>query len=197
MSSEEGYVKFRCIFSEDAPPDAEAVALLNKYRRELYRKGLIGCREGIGYGNLSLRLPDTNKFIISGTKTGCIPYTNEQHYTLVEKFDIAANTVHCRGPVSASSESLTHAALYQADPAIRAVIHVHHAGLWKSLLNKLPTTPATAAYGTADMAFDIIHLYAEGDLPEKKIAIMGGHEEGIISFGASPEEAADILSSYL
>ena len=46
----------------------------------------------------------------------------------------------CIGPIQASSASLTHAAIYQANPDINAVIHVHDRDLWENLLDRVPTT---------------------------------------------------------
>jgi hypothetical protein len=43
------------------------------------------------------------------------------------------------------------------------------------------------------MGRDMARLLRETDLPRRKLLVMGGHEEGIITFGNSPAEATQIL----
>ena len=108
-------------------------------RRRLYQvrqpldARLIGQYEdlGIGYGNISVRRGSCDLFLISGTQTGHLPATDERHYSLVTDCDIRNNIVRCSGPVQASSEAMTHAAIYALGDAIGAVVHVHSAELWK------------------------------------------------------------------
>jgi ribulose-5-phosphate 4-epimerase/fuculose-1-phosphate aldolase len=92
-----------------------------------------------------------------------------------------------------SSECMTHAMFYQADPAVGAVIHVHHLEFWKRLLGRVPTTARDVEYGTPGMANEILRLYRETDLPCRKLAAMAGHEEGIIAIGRDLDEASKIL----
>ncbi|MGB0514487.1 MAG: class II aldolase/adducin family protein, partial [Wenzhouxiangellaceae bacterium] len=123
------------------------------------------------------------RFIISGTQTGHIERTGPGHWSTVTEYDIDANRVLCEGPVQASSEALTHAAIYELDPAIGAIAHVHSAELWTRLLNRLPTTAPDVPYGTPDMAREFGRLYRETDFAESGVAVMAGHEEGIVAFG--------------
>ena len=58
---------------------------------------------------------------------------------------------------------------------------------------KVSTTEKNVSYGTPEMAKEIIRLFKQDNLIDKKILVMSGHEEGIISFGANLEEAANIL----
>ena len=191
---DEGYIKFDCHWREAPPPPAEEIAGLMRWRDRLHALGLIGVYpDGIGFGNVSIRWPDGNTFIISGTQTGAIPELDTAGYTSVVRFDIAANRVWCRGPVRASSESLTHAAIYAASSEVGAVLHVHHAGAWEALLGTLPTTRADVPYGTPAMARELEWLLRESDLPTVKVAVMAGHREGIIAFGAAPDEAGEKL----
>ena len=76
---------------------------------------------------------------------------------------------------------------------IQAVAHIHSNQLWTNFLNILPTTSPTTPYGTPEMAAEILHLYKTTDLPTKKILAMAGHPDGLISFGATPEECATLL----
>ena len=134
---------------------------------------------------------DGDTFVISGTQTGHIARTDESHYARVTRCDIPANRVHCEGPVQASSEALTHAAIYALDPAIGAVVHVHDAALWRDLGGRIPTTSGDVPYGTPEMAQEFRRLYEETDFPAVGVAVMGGHEEGLVSFGTDVAEAAE------
>jgi hypothetical protein len=59
----------------------------------------------------------------------------------------------------ASSESLTHAAVYSGDGAAGAVIHCHADALWQRLVGRVPTTSAEVAYGTPEMAGEVLRLF--------------------------------------
>jgi L-ribulose-5-phosphate 4-epimerase len=47
------------------------------------------------------------------------------------------------------------------------------------------------------MAKEIKRLFEETSLRSEKIIVMGGHEEGIISFGKNLEEAANVMLDIL
>jgi len=190
---DEGYTKYAVEWHRAAPLPAATVAELNACRNRLYAAGLVGYYEdhGVGFGNVSIRDGDGPGFIISGTGTGDIAHTDKRHYSRVTEYDIDANRVVCRGPVQASSEALTHAAIYELDPQIRAVAHGHSAQLWQRLIDRAPTTAAEVAYGTPEMAREFGRLYRETDFAESGIAVMAGHEEGIVAFGADIEQAAE------
>ena len=145
---------------------------------------------GIGFGNISIRCGDPGQFLITGTQTGHIASTTDQHYSLVTNYDIERNEVFCSGPVQASSEAMTHAAIYELDPSIAAVVHVHSRSLWDRHMNRLPTTNPDVAYGTPEMAREFRRLYTDSIFDSEGIAVMGGHDEGLISIGESLEQAA-------
>ena len=191
---DEGYTKYQCKWINSQPLSFDEIAELNKWRNKFYKLGLIGEYDnGIGFGNISIRYSQPVQFIVSGTQTGNLPTLNEQHYTRVTDFDLEKNFLSCCGPIQASSESLTHATLYQANPTVNAVIHVHHLQLWQQLMYKVPTTAIEVAYGTPEMAKEILRLFQKDNLMQTKVVVMSGHEEGIISFGRNLEEAGNIL----
>ncbi len=194
---DEGYTKYECDWELAPALPADAVEELNAWRNRLHDKGLVGYypEHGVGFGNVSIREGDGDAFIISGTQTGHIARTDESHYARVTRCDIPANRVCCEGPVQASSEALTHAAIYALNPAIRAVVHVHDAALWRKLTGHIPTTSDEVSYGTPEMAREFHRLYEETDFPSRGVAVMGGHEEGIVSFGAGIAEAAERILS--
>ena len=47
-----------------------------------------------------------------------------------------------------------------------------------------------------EMAEEVIRLFKETDVKEKKILAMAGHEEGVVSFGKNLKEAGQILLEY-
>lgn len=194
---DEGYIKFNCDWIKAGPIDSNLIQELNVWRDTLYKLGLIGVyNNGIGFGNLSFRI-ENNSFLISGSATGNLKKLNENHYSLVTDYDLLNNTLTCTGPIKASSESLSHAAIYEYSPRINAVIHIHSISLWEKLKNKVPTTSEKATYGTPEMAFEIKRLFKETLVTDEKIIVMGGHQEGIIAFGKTLEEAGKILLERL
>jgi ribulose-5-phosphate 4-epimerase/fuculose-1-phosphate aldolase len=193
---DEGVIKFNCTWIKEEPLNTECVSELNTWRGKMYKKALIGCTEdSIGYGNISIRRG--NHFIISGSGTGKIEHLTAEHYTVVTEYNIETNSLTAKGPAIASSESLTHAMLYQCCEDINAVIHVHHFRLWKKLLQFYPFTRQDVSYGTTEMATEIQRLFKESSIAEHKLFAMGGHEEGIIAFGKDLEEAGKLVLDHL
>lgn len=191
---DEGVTKYRCELEIAAPPEVDAIKNLMHCRDRLFAQGLIGVYpDGIGYGNVSLRIADSNRFYITGTQTGHKPALTTADYCEVTDYDIAQNRVRCRGKIAASSESMTHAAVYELNQAIGAIIHVHSRDLWQKCMHRLPTTAAAVAYGTPAMAAEMRRLYETSELPRLKMLIMAGHEEGLITFGATLAEAEQVL----
>ena len=186
MHDEKGYIQFRCDWT-DAPPPVVPPELV-AWRNRLHAMNLIGVYpDGIGFGNISIREP----FIISGTATGHLEVAKADHFAEIVSFDIAGNAVNCSGRVKASSESLSHAAVYAADPAARAVIHVHHLAAWESLRGRAPTTDPAAEAGTPAMADAIAGLVHAG------FFVMGGHREGLVACGRTLDEAGERLLAAL
>jgi ribulose-5-phosphate 4-epimerase/fuculose-1-phosphate aldolase len=101
----------------------------------------------------------------------------------------------CKGPIKASSESLTHAAIYRSDKKTNAIIHVHNLNIWTSLIDTVPTTLKHVQYGTPEMAYEIMRLFKETNFREK-IIVMAGHKSGIITFGNNLKEAGKVLLDY-
>lgn len=188
---EKGYVQFRCDWEPAAAPVDPVVAGLVAWRNCLRRLGLIGVYpDGIGYGNVSGRAAG-GTFVISGTATGGLEEVSPEHFTKVTAYDLASNALSCRGPVRASSESLSHAAVYATDPAVGVVLHVHHFATWDRLNGVVPTTDPRAEAGTPGMAGAIADLLRIG-VPDG-LFVMGGHCEGLIAFGGTADEAGERL----
>jgi len=201
---EEGVIKFHLDFKDAAAVPADTLTELNRWRNILWQQALIGQDpgryEGYGFGNVSQRSGDFNapqgkrSFIISGTQTGHLPELDNSHYAHVKTYDAASNSVTAKGPIKPSSESLTHGMIYDLDNAIHVVLHVHSPDIWLAADSLgIPVTDTTVPYGTPKMAEEVQRLFNETDVREKKIFSMGGHEDGVVSFGISAEEAGDVL----
>ena len=74
-----------------------------------------------------------------------------------------------------------------------AVVHIHNYPLWDRYLGILPTTSPEVEYGTPTMANEITRILTLPKTLQKKVIIMGGHEEGIFAFGKTIEEAVSLI----
>ncbi len=190
---ETGVIKFNCNWVKEDPLNNNLLIDLNLWRDKMFDLGFIGVNEeGIGYGNMSIRLRK-NEFIITGSATGKLKKLTNKQYTKVVDYDLEKNSLTSVGSIIASSESLTHAVIYEYDKNINAVIHIHNLELWGKLMNKIPTTNKSVEYGTPAMAKEIIRLFDETNLKNEKMLVMAGHEEGIISFGKDLNEAGNLI----
>lgn len=191
--NDEGVIKFNCEWTRSGPLEDRVIKDLNYWRHKMHQLGLIGVNEdGIGYGNISFRFRK-NEFIISGSGTGKLTTLTGEHYAHITAYDIKRNSVSSTGGTIASSESLTHAMIYEYASDMHAVIHVHHFNMWKKLLETLPATAEDVAYGTPEMANEIARLFKDQNLYQNKIFGMAGHHGGVVSFGKSLEEAGELL----
>jgi L-ribulose-5-phosphate 4-epimerase len=189
------YVKFAYECVRPNVPAFKQLAQLNECRRKLCELHLLGVdSNGIGFGNLSVRDGATGNFYVTGSATGGLPELTFAHCVRVVAYDFEKNSVRYEGCAIPSSESLTHAAIYQFDPTACAVIHCHDCVLWATLLDRVPTTSRIAAYGTLQMVNEIIRLFNVSDVRTRKIFVMAGHEGGIVAFGENLEDAFDTLT---
>ena len=165
------------------------------WRRRLHELGLIGAdAAGIGYGNLSVRLYSSPGFLITGTQSSGLAEVDQRDFARVTVVDLDRNYLRSIGERPPSSEALTHAALYQVNGAIRAVVHVHSPSIWNEWRDRLPTSRDAVAYGTPEMGYEMIRLHKRKALGGRGAIVMGGHPDGVIAFGPSlAEAAAEIL----
>lgn len=194
---DEGYIKFDAHWAHKPALPVEWVEPLNAFRQKLYEQGLIGAYpNGIGFGNISCRCGQSDQFIISGSKTGNLSLLDERHYALVTEVEADKNRLKCEGPIVASSESMSHAVIYEECPEAQAVIHIHNLGMWQRLMHKVPTTAADAPYGSPEMVKSIRQLLHRTDLRRQRIFVMEGHEEGVFTFGDSLGAAHEVLMDW-
>ena len=197
MAEQEGVIKF----SLDFAPSEESRQIdieLHAWRALLHGYDLIGQvphrYEGFGFGNLSQR--EAIGFSITATQTGGRQSLSDTDYAWVTAWSLEKNALSATGLTPPSSESLTHAAIYEAQPEVRFVFHVHSPNLWtERAILELPETGAEIPYGTVEMAHALKALAANQGV--EGIAAMAGHEDGIVSWSKSAVGAGLLLMNGL
>jgi ribulose-5-phosphate 4-epimerase/fuculose-1-phosphate aldolase len=201
---EEGVIRFDLEFTGALPVTIPALDELNAWRLILRQLGLVGQDSerygGYGFGNISWRLPpfdapeNHRPFIISGSQTGHLTELSDDGFATVSAYDASLNRVVATGPIKPSSESLTHGSVYNVNNDIRVILHVHSPAIWHcaSILN-LPSTDVHVTYGTPAMAQEVGRLFEDVDHIETGVFVMGGHEDGVIAFGRTVDEAGSVL----
>lgn len=181
---DEGYIKYHTKQIDSKAPKHKNLNVLNEVRTELFDKRLIGVYpNGIGFGNLSIRKKG-NQFIITGSATGAKRKLSLKKYCLVKDFDIKKNRVCSKGKIKASSEAMTHGAVYSENSNINCVIHIHSKEIFDFMVkNKYPSTPQNAAFGSPDLALAIAKLVKK-QKAVKGIIVLKGHQDGVIAYGA-------------
>jgi L-ribulose-5-phosphate 4-epimerase len=208
MKIGEGIIKYQLDHTPAPPPAEETLVQIGAWRQVLVATKLLGQDpdryDGYGFGNISTRVPPFDapvkrrSFVITGTQTGAIPILSPEHFTIVTAYDPEANLLVSRGAVQPSSESLTHGSVYDQDGEIRWVMHVHSPEIWRQAeALGLPVTAPDVSYGSPEMAAEVERLFRETDVGARRIFAMGGHEDGIISFGKTAEDAARVLFEVL
>lgn len=198
---DDGVIKYdRGHYEKSEPLNADEFRELEKWRDTLHKLRLIGeyLPEKIGYGNLSERKnylshfeSNNPQFLISGTQTGGLESLDGESYTRVLDFDLEKNIVKVKGPVEASSEALTHAAVYQCNKDISCVFHIHSTPIWEGMINEnyLATSKDTP-YGTIEMAKEVQSLIGKSS---SGLLVMKGHQDGVISFGPNLDSAGKLI----
>jgi len=190
---EEGYIKFASDWiQKPIIINQDIIEEIDFWRRKCYEKSWIGMySNGIGFGNISMRL-DESRFLISASATGSLQAINSSHYAIVEDFDLQKNWIRCSGERRASSESLSHAALYRKD--VYRIIHIHSSKIWNKWKNSAFTTDRKVEYGTPEMAIELMRC--QNQIKEDYgVIVMGGHPEGIIAYGKDFSQVFELLAS--
>jgi ribulose-5-phosphate 4-epimerase/fuculose-1-phosphate aldolase len=203
MAEAEGIIKYRLDFDRGEPPPAEAIAELEYWRSRLLDLGLVGQDparyDGYGFGNLSRRWPEnTDSFLITASQTGHLPALAPEHYPLVTRYSVANNHIVATGCNPPSSESLTHAWIYRLRPDVRFVFHIHSPQLWAAApALRLPVTDPAAPYGTPAMAEEVRNILRQNPQRTNGLLAMGGHQDGLIAYGATAEETGRLIEKAL
>ncbi|MGR8980807.1 MAG: class II aldolase/adducin family protein [Gammaproteobacteria bacterium] len=198
ITEQEGVIKYRLDYRPTAPRNFPEYAELNAWRTLLFQMGLIGQDSkrygGLAFGNISFRLNDSLQFVITGSQTSGLMRLSNEHYSTILSADPSRNHIVAEGAVKPSSEALTHAAVYAANSEVKAVVHVHSPVIWRNYQTlALPAIAPGIHYGTQAMAEAVLEMFTLNLLQEKPVFAMLGHEDGIVSFGASIPEASQTL----
>ncbi|MCC7070731.1 MAG: class II aldolase/adducin family protein [Deltaproteobacteria bacterium] len=206
--SREGVIKFAATHQSGPLPRAatDLVGLLAGWRRILFDLGLLGRDgaryQGAAYGNLSARVGPfpgergARAFAITGTQTSDRRDLGPEDFCVVSAADVKRNHVTSHGPSLPSSESMTHATVYDASPTIRAVFHVHAPAIFEARLG-LPETAPDVDYGTPEMAREVARLWRSTALADARVFVMRGHHDGVVAFGKSIDDAGGALIAAL
>ena len=192
----DGVIKYSIEHQRQDTPLFSGYEQLEALRTRLFTLGLIGEKDGIGYGNLSMRDDNSKSFFITATQTGRKQTLSREYYTYISDYDFSTFKVISQGTHKPSSEALSHAMIYAIDDRITTVIHIHSLALWNFMQAKNYFF-TTAEYGTAEMVEEIVGLYDNFDPMMNNAFVMKGHEEGIITFGRSVEEAELVLYNIM
>jgi L-ribulose-5-phosphate 4-epimerase len=208
---DEGVIKFTARHEQrrlEPRTYGELACTLTAWREIFSKTELVGQDParygGAGYGNVSGRVqaPSAPRgqraFLVTGTQTGGERTLSLEQYCVVTRYEERHNRVDSFGAIAPSSESMTHGAIYDLSPHIRFVFHAHTPVIWqRAAALRLPTTRPEVPYGTPEMAREMYRLYTTTPLPELRILAMGGHEDGIIVFGKTAEEAGEVMLRHL
>jgi hypothetical protein len=195
----DNYIKYQCILNSKQIEKFPEFEEINQVRFKLKNRNLIGVNpNGLSFGNISVRDGDNERFYITCSQTGDKEYLVADDFALVKKCDIDRNIVECDGLFPASSESMSHAALYDASPSIKAVIHIHSKELWNKYLYKSPTSPEDCEYGSPDLAHALRRI-ADQNIANTAngVIICAGHEDGIMIYSETLVSAERIIESLI
>ncbi|MEK6608427.1 MAG: class II aldolase/adducin family protein [Myxococcota bacterium] len=209
---DEGVIKFSARH-ETRPLDPRVYGALActlvAWREILALTGLVGQDPsrygGAGFGNVSARVPPfgdltrgRRRFIVSGTQTGGLACISLRELCVVEEWRIAKNEVRSFGEIMPSSEAMTHGAIYDLAPELRAVLHAHTPLVWQRARPLgIPATRPDVAYGTPEMAGEVERLWRETAVSEARVFAMGGHQDGVVAFGRTADDAGATMMRCL
>lgn len=200
-------IKFNCKFESTTIPEFSVIQELNLIRKYLFNNRLFGINEdGISYGNISAYCDELMeyysaysnkiKFIITASGACGREKFLMDDYSAVVDYDFAKNYVHCIGKHIASSESLTHAAIYNSENKAKFVVHLHNQKIWSQNFNKLLTTDADIEYGTPELAFNIMELLRDSK-NTKPVIILGGHPDGVLIWDTNTQSLLETIEELL
>ena len=198
---DDGVIKYnRSHFTQCGPIELVEYFQLEVWRKKLFHINLIGeyPNEKIGFGNMSVVYDHAQffkanhpQFIITGTQTGKYADLDGNFYTRVLDYDIKKLNIKVMGPVEASSEALTHAAIYSHNDKIKAVFHIHSSKIWEGLINDEKSfTQKDIPYGTVEMAYATQKCIGNAD---SGIFCMKGHQDGVAAYGRNLDEVGEII----
>lgn len=187
---------------DGAPGPEDMLAQLNAWRTVLKRLQLLGQipgrYDGLGFGNLSARDWDRpGEFVISASQSGHRPKLAHRHWVRILHCGLERFWIDAMGQEPPSSEAMTHAMIYAADPRVKWVFHGHAPEIWQRAdALGLPTTAADFGYGSSDMVHAVANLLDTHQSRPLVFATLG-HQDGVFACGPTARDTGGLLVSYL
>ncbi len=204
MSVAEGIIRFAYDLQNESNPvaDADVLAELDAWRHIFRRLGLIGQDperyDGYGFGNLSARDQGRDgEFVVTASQTGGLERLSDEDVVRITHYSLDRFWVDAVGSQPPSSETMTHAMVYAADPRIRCVFHCHSPEIWQQAQALgLPCTPEPVPYGSTAMVQAVAELL-EGHASRPLVFASLGHTDGVFACGPTARDTGGLLVSYL
>lgn len=202
MAAAEGTIHFAYNLTPQETPLPEFNELA-AWRDILFRLDLIGQHpdkyEGFAFGNLSTKYADhtdDDVFVITASQTSGAVQLEADHLVTIREANLSRFWVEAEGAEPPSSETLTHAMIYQADKRARCVLHIHNPAMWhhRAKLN-LPETPESVSYGTQAMVSAVAELLDQHQ-SRPLVFATAGHQDGIFVLGTHLRDCGGLLVTY-
>ncbi|MFH1788748.1 MAG: class II aldolase/adducin family protein [Candidatus Altiarchaeota archaeon] len=166
--------------------DQSLLEKLVRFSHELFSQGLtFGAA-----GNISARSGDGFLIKRGGVSFGDVSASD---FVFVSRFDFDGNTAYVDGSLEPSSESPTHALVYERFPTVGAVVHLHDEVVLKSPQKAIALgaieTGEVADYGTLKLALGVAAA-----LEQSSYVLIRNH--GIITVGGDLDEAVEKAFFY-
>ena len=198
--AEDGTIRFAYSLEQPVGPITGISTLesLAGWRAVLKRLAVLGQDAdrygGAGFGNLSSRdLERPEELVITASQTAGAPALFEESLVRITHCNPARFWVDAIGHQPPSSETLTHATIYQAAPEIEWVFHVHSPEIWQRHADlELPATPEEVTYGSPAMA-EAVSLLLSRHRARPLVFVTLGHEDGVFACGGSADETGSVL----
>jgi len=204
VAEQEGVINFAYDLQtpDAAVAEDDITGPLAGWRNIFRRLGLIGQETdryaGFGFGNLSARdEAKPTEFVISASQTGALATLKDKHLVRITGYSLERFWVDGMGSQPPSSETLTHAMVYAADPRISWVFHCHSPEIWgQAEALAIPCTGADVGYGSLEMVNAVAELLEKHQSRPLLFATLG-HEDGVFSCGPTARDTGGLLISYL
>jgi ribulose-5-phosphate 4-epimerase/fuculose-1-phosphate aldolase len=206
----EGVVQFA--FDLSSEPGVDPSPDLLAWRELMMRLQLIGQQAdrygGYGFGNLSQRIlsddqndqndrEDKAEFIISASQSTHLSHENPAAWSTIDVINFERFWIEARSKQPPSSETLTHAAIYAAEPKANWVLHAHNPEIWRNAETlKLPAIAEHVPYGSMAMTRAVAMLL-QTHVSRPLVFVTLGHEDGVFALGATARDTGGLLVSYL
>ena len=137
-------------------------------------------------GNISAR--HNQGFIIttSGSNLGSI---ERAEIVYVRKCVIEDGTVAYMGPNLPSSETFMHSMIFQSNPTVQSVVHVHDPETMDQATKEIEATEKEVPYGTLELARMACNSFSKAE----NIIVLKNH--GYVAVGRDINEAVDLVIS--